>query len=221
MLLFEYGFDSPQFGTLLFSVVAAFLSLFLVDRPPSARKTGARAVAVALLAVLSLIQDVSLVLTVGLLVFAAAQAFLVQDDDRATKIGLICLPVGQLIYAVFLFGYVRLGEVAVTDKPVIAGGLALIAAVGVFARTVGFGALRKPEASVYLAVAVVSCVFALLAQIGGAAIGCFLLTCFAGATVALEHRRATSSTPVWSAALLWAIFYVGQLFFTLALTGLL
>lgn len=221
MLLFEYGFDSPQFGTVLFSVVAAFLSLFLVDRPPSARKTGARAVAIALLAVLSLIQDVSLLLTAGLLVFAAAQAFLVQDDERATKIGLICLPVGQLIYGVFLFGYVRLGEVAVTDTSVIAGGLALIVATGVFARTVGFGALRKPEVSVYLAVAVVSCVFALLARIGGAAIGCFLLACFAGATVALEHRKAISSTPAWSAALLWAIFYVGQLFFTLALTGLL
>ena len=221
MLLFEYGFDSPQFGTVLFSVVAAFLSLFLVDRPPSARKTGARAVAIALLAVLSLIQDVSLLLTAGLLVFAAAQAFLVQDDERATKIGLICLPVGQLIYAVFLFGYLRPGEVAVTDTSVIAGGLALIVAAGIFARTVGFAALRKPEVSVYLAVAVVSCIFALLAKIGGAAIGCFLLACFAGATVALEHRRATSSTPAWPAALLWAIFYVGQLFFTLALTGLL
>ncbi len=221
MLLFEYGFDSPQFGTVLFSVVAAFLSLFLVDRPPSARKTGARAVAIALLAVLSLIQDVSLLLTVGLLVFAAAQSFLVQDDERATKIGLICLPVGQLIFAVLVFGYVRLGEVAVTDTLLIAGGLALITAAAVFARTVGLAVLRKPEVSVYLAAAVVSCVFALLARISGAAIGCFLLACFAGATVAFEHRRTTWPTPAWSAALLWAIFYVGQLFFTLALTGLL
>lgn len=221
MLLFEYGFDSPQFGTVLFSVVAAFLSLFLVDRPPSARKTGARAVAIALLAVLSLIQNGPLLMTAGLLVFAAAQAFLVQDDERATKIGLICLPLGQLIYAVLLFGYVRFGEVAVTDPSLIAGGLALIAVAAVFTRTVGFAVFRKPQVSVYLIAAVVSCMFALLARIGGAAIGCFLLACFAGATVALEHRQPVTSAPAWSAALLWAVFFVGQLFVALALTGLL
>ena len=38
MRIFEYGLDSPQFGGLLFSAVAAFIYLFMVARPPSARR---------------------------------------------------------------------------------------------------------------------------------------------------------------------------------------
>ena len=63
--------------------------------------------------------------------------------------------------------------------------------------------------------------FALLARTGGAAIGCFLLAYFAGATVAFRYRWPVSAAPAWTAAFLWAVFYVGQLFFALALTGLL
>ena len=187
MLLMEYGVDSPQFGTMLFSVATALLSLFMTDRPASARKTGARAVAVALLAVLSLIQEGPLLLTGGLLAFAAGQAFLVQDDDRATGIGLICLiclSVGQLVYAVVLFGFVRFAEVVVPDWSLVSGGLTLITVAVIFAKTVGFAFFRNADAPVYLAAAVASCVFSLLATTGGVAIGCFLLTYFAGATVA-------------------------------------
>ena len=38
MRIFEYGLDSPQLGSLPFSAVAAFIYLFMVARPPSARR---------------------------------------------------------------------------------------------------------------------------------------------------------------------------------------
>ena len=188
MLFFEHGYDSPQVGTVLLSFAAAILSLFLASSPPSARKTGARAVAIALLAVLSSIQDGPLLLAAGLLVFAAGQAFLVQDDDRATGIGLICHSVGQSVCMPLLIGFVRFTDVVVSDWSLISGALILIAAALIFAKTVGFAVLRRADTAAYLAASVATCVLALLAKFGGAVIGTFLLANFAGAVVALPHR---------------------------------
>ena len=87
--IFEYGLDAPQPGTLLLSAVAAFLYLFMVAGKPSARRTGVKTLSVALLAVLCVLVDGPLVLTLALLACAAGDAFLAHDDERAFLPGLL------------------------------------------------------------------------------------------------------------------------------------
>lgn len=218
-LILVYGLDSPQFGSLLLSLVAAFLSCFLLSQPPSARRTGARVLAAALLAVLSYLQDGPLLLTGTLLVFAAGDAFLAQDDDRATRLGLACVLAGQVGYAVLFFRGVEPGLYMAEPWRL---ALAAVVPVAVLAmlRQVGppIGTFRLP---LQLAPAV-SCAAAVLAfgtVVPGLMVGAVLLTVFA-ALMVLTYG-SVQAVPRWMPLLLWADSYAAHLVITLAALALL
>ncbi len=218
MPLLEYGYDSPQLGTVLLSLVAAFLSLFMAARSPSARKTGARVVAVALLASLSTIAGGPWTLSLGLLTFAAADALLVQDSERALPAVLACLIAGHLAYSVMLIPVVHLGYLTTHPLLLLPFVLALVAfvraVVGIGRLTSGLRAL----ALVYLAMALAACFIALATPREGIAIGSLLLLPYAFFVVHLRHSGAASAS---IETVGWAVFYCAHLLITLSALALI
>jgi len=219
MTLLQYGFDSPPFGTVLMSFAAAFLSLFLSHRPPSARRTGARTVAVALLAVLSVLMDGPLLLTGALLVFAAGDAFLVQDDLTAARIGLSLLAAGHLLYAVLVFPAVN-GVLFLSEPVRILPAVALPAVAFWWLRgtgRVGDAGLRVPAAA-YALLAAAAAVLMLATPLVALATGAVLLALAALPAAILVGRSAP--TAPWPLAF-WLLFYTGHLLVALSALALL
>ena len=218
MPLFEYGYDSPQLGTVLLSLVAAFLSLFMAPRPVSARKTGARVVAIALLASLSTLMGGPWTLTVGLLALAGGDALLVQQDQRALLPGFAGLVAGQVIYVLMLMPVAQPGNIA--THPLLLLPLAVgIAAVVIVAMRMGASrwSARAPEL-LTLVSCLGTCLVAVATPLAGVAIGCLLVLPYA-IIMAWSRRVGTPSAVLETVG--WAFFYWAQLLITLGALGLL
>lgn len=218
-LIFEYGLASPLFGSFLLSLVAAFLSCFLVTNPPSARRTGARVLAVALLAVLSNLVGGPLLLTAALLVFAVGDAFLAQNDDRATRLGLACLLAGHAGYAVLFYR----GVVAnlYLDEPWrIVLAAAVLVAAGLLLRHAAFmtSAFRTPVL-LALCVSAVSAILSFGTILPGLMAGAVLLVVFAALVV--RTIGSQQALPRWMPLLVWLDYYAAHLLITLAALALL
>lgn len=218
MPLLEYGYDSPQFGTVLLSLVAAFLSLFMAGRPVSARKTGARAVSLALLAALSTLFGGPLTLTVGLLAFAFGDALLVQDDRRALQAGFVCLAAGQVSYVLMLLPFVDLAFVTMHPLRLLPVAFAVVALVFAFLRSRNIEPDSRLLALLYLVTAMGTGIVAVASPREGIAIGCLLLMPYAFFVVVLRRIGAPS---VSHETVGWAIFYCAQLAITLSALALL
>jgi uncharacterized membrane protein YhhN len=220
-LIFEYGVDSPQFGSVLLSLAAAFLSLFLAGQPPSTRRTGARTIAIALLAVLSIVVDGPLLLTAALLVFAAGDAFLAQNDSIASRIGVSCFLAGQVSYAVLFF---RAVEPALylsqpwRAVPAIALSIAMVFSLRGVNRLAG--SLRLPFLA-YLVLALATGVLALGTVLPGVSAGAVLLAVFACLLLGDLLRQSADRRPTWMDSLRWATYYMAHLLITLSALALL
>lgn len=219
MSLFEYGLDTPLPGTFLFSVVAAFLYLFMVSRPPSARRTGVKTLSIALLAVLSVLADGPILLTAALLACAIGDAFLAQDDDRAFRFGIGAFLLGHLLYIALFLGQGSAGLCA--GQPWRLGLAAAIVVTGVaVARRLlpAAGALRS-AVSVYIAVIVIMALCALTMPGWGVVLGAVL---FMASDAMLAFQRfllpAEQGVPV-RAMFVWVSYYLAQLVITLAVLG--
>ena len=79
------------------SLAAAFLSLIPAEQLRLAGRTGARLVAIGLLAVLLVVVDGPVPLTVGLLAFAAGNALLEQGNECSMQISGACMVAGTLL----------------------------------------------------------------------------------------------------------------------------
>ena len=221
MILFQYGFDSPQFGTALLSFAAAFLSLFLSNRPVSARQTGARAVAIALLAALSVIMGGPMLLTVALLVFAAGDAFLVQDTPPAARIGLVLLAVGQCLYAALAWPAVD-GAHFLSEPIRLAPAIAFLLAAFFWLRiawSAGNAGLHI-AAAIYPLLATASAVVMLATPLVALAWGALLLALAAFFLAAAWRWPLTALAPL-PRAVSWALFYFGHLLIALSALALL
>lgn len=218
-LIFDYGLDSPQFGSLLLSLVAAFLSCFLVGQQPSARRTGARVLAVALLAVLSTIQGGPLLLTATLLVFAAGDAFLAQDDDRATRLGLACVLAGQVGYAVLFFHGVEAGLYASEPWRLALCAVVLVAVLAMLRRAVRWTRDFRSPLFLALLMSGVSAVLAFGTVVPGLMAGGALLIVLA-AVMAVLHGSAQAPRR-WMPMLVWVDYYAANLVITLAALALI
>lgn len=215
--IFEYGLDSPELGSLLLSLIAAFISCFLVAQPPSARRTGARVLAVALLAVLSHIVGGPLLLTVTLLVFAAGEAFLVQDDERASRLGLSCFLAGQIGYAVLFFRGVEAALYLSQPWRAAAAILLLIAVVWIV-RAAGLmaGVFRLPILA-SLTVSVVAAMLAFGTVLPGLMAGAALLV----VSTVLVAMRFAPSPEKWLPLPGWVLHYLAHMLIVLAALALL
>ncbi|MCY6383544.1 lysoplasmalogenase [Hoeflea prorocentri] len=219
MSLFEYGLDTPLPGTLLFSAVAAFLYLLMVSRPPSARRTGVKTLAIALLAVLSVLANGPVLLTAGLLACAIGDALLAQDDDRAFQLGIGAFLLGHVAYIAL---FVTEGRIDLfSEQPLrIIIAIAIIGFCAVVARRLlpATGAL-KAAVSAYVVVIALMALFSLMMSGWGVVAGALL---FVASDTVLALQRflmpAEEGTP-WRALFVWASYYLAQLLITLAVLG--
>lgn len=218
-LIFEYGLASPQFGTFLLSLVAAFLSCFLVAHPPSARRTGARVLAVALLAVLSNIIGGPLLLTATLLVFAAGDAFLAQDDDRATRLGLAFLLAGHAGYTVLFYRGVVARLYMEEPWRLVLAAAVLVAVVLLLRRAAFMTSAFRIPVLVALVVSAVAAVLSFGTILPGLMAGAVLLAIFAALVVTTTGSQ--QALPRWMPLLVWIDYYAAHLLITLAALALL
>ena len=100
MLPFAGGMTSTLNGTLVFSVAAAVLYLFMTHRPVSLARTAAKTAAVALLAVLAWLAGGSVLLVAVLAVSALGDYFLSLDGERNFLFGLGSFLLGHVGYVV-------------------------------------------------------------------------------------------------------------------------
>ena len=98
MMPFPGAVTDTANATLLLSVLAALLYAFALDTPPSLRRTAMKTLAVALLAVLAVIENGPPFLIAALALSALGDAFLSRDGDRAFLAGLASFLAAHLAY---------------------------------------------------------------------------------------------------------------------------
>lgn len=112
---FHGGLTDTANGTLLFSVLAALIYLFIVRWPPSHRRTIVKTLSTALLALLVALQAGPAALFAALALGAIGDAFLAHDGKRAFLGGLASFLIAHLIY-VWLFWFDGLGITSVLSE---------------------------------------------------------------------------------------------------------
>ncbi len=218
--IFQYPIDSPQLGTLLFSAVAAFIYLFLVAGTPSARRTGVKTLAIALLAVLSVLFDGPILLTIALLACAAGDALLAQDDERAFLLGLIAFLIGHIGYAALFASHGDVTLVAAQPWRVVVGiVMVLVAAVAARRLLPGVATMRLPV-SLYMIVIVVMGLSSLLMDGWGVAIGAVLFMASDLVLAAQKFLLPSESKPYPRALFVWISYYLAQVVITLSVLEL-
>ena len=221
MPIFEYGLDSPQLGTLLFSVAAAFVYLFMVNRPASVRRTGVKTLAIALLAVLSLIFDGPVLLTAALIACAVGDALLAQDKDRTFLAGLVAFLIGHVLYIGLFYGVGSI-ETVVAEPVRLAVGVAIVIfAMLATLRLVPAAGPLGPAVGVYITVIVAMGLSALLMPGWGVVVGAL---CFMASDTVLALQKfllPEQDTPQPHGFFVWVSYYLAQALITLSVLNML
>ena len=220
MPIFEYGIDSPQLGSLLFSAAAAFLYLFMVERPPSARRTGAKTLSVALLAALSVIVGGPLLLTAALLFCAAGDAFLAQDDERAFLAGLVAFLIGHVVYIVLFFGLGSSETVAAQPLRLALGGAMVLFAMVASTRLIPAAGALGPAVAAYIAVIVAMGLSALLMPGWGVVAGALLFMASDTVLATQKYLLPPEDAPYVRARFVWVSYYLAQALIALSVLQL-
>lgn len=95
---FAGGLDALPNGTLLFSIVAAVTYLLIVTWPPSSRRTAAKTLSTALLALLAFLVGGPQLLILALALSSLGDAFLAHDGNKAFLGGLASFLAAHLVY---------------------------------------------------------------------------------------------------------------------------
>ena len=111
MLPFPGGLTDTANGTLLFSIVAAVIFLTMIGRPPTPRRTLAKAVGILLLAFLAFEQGGPLLLIAALVLSAVGDALLAQEGESYFLGGLANFLAAHIAYIV-LFAFAGGGAYA-------------------------------------------------------------------------------------------------------------
>lgn len=215
--LLAQGIQAPGLATLVFSAAAALMALASADRPPSIRKTGACAMAMALLGILVVLEDGYALLAAVLLLAAFGEALAVQDRLSAYLAGLGVQLAVRAAYCV-LFALASHPELLAT-RPWRAAAVAVLAAgaAWLLRRVWPFaGPLRWP-AAIYAFFTATMCATSATVEPGWVLAGAVLLAA-SDAGVAFDRflRRRDRETPVSTIRLTFLARYLGQLLVVLA-----
>ena len=218
MMPFPGGIDANANATLVFSLVAAVICAFTLNMPPSLARSAAKTLAVAMLAVLALVQGGPLLLVAALALSAVGDAFLSRDGEKPFLGGLASFLLAHILYVpLFLQSGGGSGLLGTESwRGAIALGLAAFAIVMLAAlwRRVG-PALRIPIA-VYVAAILAMGISALTTSdtlvIGGA-----VLFMASDGLLAAEKFLLAAISPhrVWMRYAVWALYYAAQFCITL------
>ncbi|MER9298013.1 lysoplasmalogenase [Mesorhizobium sp. M0621] len=215
---FAGGIDANANATLIFSLVAAVIYAFTLGMPPTLARSAAKTLAVAMLAMLAVLQSGPLLLVAALALSAVGDAFLSRDGEKAFLGGLASFLLAHVVYIVLFLrtgsGLELLG--AESWRGAIALAMAVFAVVMLAAlwRRVGPG-LRVPIA-VYVAAILAMGVSALTTSsawiIGGA-----VLFMASDGLLATEKFLVAAISPhrAWMRFAVWVLYYAAQFAITL------
>lgn len=218
MMPFPDGIESTENGLLIFSAGAALFYLAMVDRAPDWRRTAAKTLGVAMLAILAAMQGGSLLLVAALALSAIGDAFLSREGDRLFLAGLASFLLAHLAYALLFFTAGE-GILIVTHEP-LRGIVGVVMLAGTSLLTLRVRTAAPAEMrdaiSVY-GLAILSMGFASLAMPGpwiplGAVL--FMLS---DALLAWEKFLLTGDTSMRGGMryAVWVLYYAAQLVFAL------
>ncbi|AZO01242.1 lysoplasmalogenase [Mesorhizobium sp. M9A.F.Ca.ET.002.03.1.2] len=215
---FPGGIDANANATLLFSLVAAVIYAFTLDMPPSLARLAVKTLAVALLAVLVLLQGGPGLLVAALALSAIGDALLSRDGEKAFLGALASFLVAHVLYVAL---FLRSGDgVGLLSAEPWRGAIAVAMVVFAFAMLFALGrrvgpALRLPV-GVYIVAILAMGISALtlnsLWVIGGA-----VLFMASDGLLAAEKflLPAISLHRVWMRYAVWMLYYAAQLAITL------
>jgi uncharacterized membrane protein YhhN len=220
MMPFAGGIDADANATLLFSLVAAAIYAFILDMRPTLARSAVKTLAVALLAVLALLQGGPLLLAVALALSAIGDAFLSRDGEKTFLGGLASFLVAHLAFiALFLRAGGGIGLLAAEPwRAAIAVAMVILALVMLVAlwRRVG-PSLRLPV-SVYIATILGMGIAALTMNTAWVIAGAMVFMASDG-LLATEKFLASAISPhrSWMRHAVWVLYYAAQLAITLGL----
>jgi len=218
MMPFPGGIDANANATLVFSLVAAVIYAFTLNMPPSLARSAAKTLAVAMLAVLALMQGGPLLLVAALALSAVGDAFLSRDGEKAFLGGLASFLLAHILYVpLFLQSGGGSGLLGTESwRGAIALALAAFAIVMLAAlwRRVG-PALRLPIA-IYVA-AILAMGISALTTSNTLVIGGAILFMASDGLLAAEKFLLAAISPhrAWMRYAVWALYYAAQLGITL------
>ncbi|BCG92621.1 lysoplasmalogenase [Mesorhizobium sp. 131-2-1] len=215
---FPGGIDANANATLVFSLVAAVIYAFTLNMPPSLARSAAKTLAVAMLAVLALMQGGPLLLVAALALSAVGDAFLSRDGEKAFLGGLASFLLAHILYVpLFLQSGGGSGLLGTESwRGAIALALVAFAIVMLAAlwRRVG-PALRLPVA-IYVAAILAMGISALTTSSTLVIAGAILFMASDGLLAAEKFLLAAISPHrVWMRYAVWALYYAAQLCITL------
>lgn len=218
MLPFPGAATDTANATLIFSVVAALLYVFVLDTQPSLIRTVAKTLAVAFLAVLAVVQGGPLLLAVALALSALGDAFLSREGDRAFLAGLGSFLAAHLVY-IALF-WLSGGSFDILTAQPWRAGVAIVMAV--FALLILARLLRVVAPDMRLPI--VAYVTAIVAM-GVAALTLDNVFVIAGAVLFIASDAILAAEKFLMASLsprrrpariaVWALYYAAQVLITL------
>ncbi len=220
MMPFPGGIEGTANAALILSVGAAILTLFQVEWPPSLRRSAVKTLAVALLAVVSFVQNGPLLLTGALVLSAAGDAFLSRSGERAFLGGLASFLAAHLLY-VLLFASSGAGAgMLLSDlwRPALAVATALAGATMVALLLPRVAkALRRPIA-IYVTAIFAMGLAALTMQNLAVIVGALLFMASDG-MLATERFLTSGPSPARLPMryAVWITYYAAQLLITLGI----
>lgn len=218
MMPFPGGIEANANATLIFSLAAAVIYAFALGMPPRLARSAAKTLAVALLAVLALLQGGPLLLVVALALSAIGDAFLSRDGEKAFLGGLASFLAAHVVFvALFVRSGSGIGLLGAEPwRAAIALAMALFALVMLVALWRRVGPELRMPVSVYIVAILAMGVSALTMNniwvIGGA-----ILFMASDGLLAAEKFLAPAISPhrVWMRYAVWVLYYAAQLGITL------
>lgn len=215
MMPFPGGLSESANGTLLLSVAAAILYLFMVSGRPTWRRTAVKTAAIGLLAVLALHLGGPVLLVAALGLCALGDAFLAQDGDRSFLAGLASFLIAHLLY-VGLF-YTRSDEIGM-------GGFVAMGATVAATLVLGFVLARRAGplvVPVAFYVAAIGAMGASAVLAGGWVLAGALMFMVSDAILGIEKFLLCKESKwrVYTAPAVWILYYCGQMAITVGFLG--
>lgn len=220
MMPFPGGIENISNGTLIFSAVLALFYLFMVERPPSHRRTMLKAGSVIRLAALAFMEGGPILLIAALILSAVGDAFLAYNGDRAFMGGLVAFLLGHLAYvALFLLGGGGIDAIAGWRIALaVVMVLAVAGSIAVLWRGVP-GAMRLPVLVYSLAILAMG-VASLTVPNPVVTLGAVLFMASDSLLALARFRPDLADGRGWVPFAVWTLYYLGQALITLGVLAI-
>lgn len=218
MTPFAGGIDSLSNGTLLFAAAAAFFYLLVHARPPSWRRTLAKAGSVALLALLAVIEGGPLLLVAALLLSAAGDAFLAQEGEKPFLAGLASFLAAHLAYVALFWTHGGAAEILFAQPWRLALPIVALLATALLLRRLlpAVGAPLRMPVSAYVAAILAMMATAATVPAPIVVLGAALFVA-SDAILATERFLLAPASPhrAWAGPAVWVLYWLAQAAITL------